>query len=77
MSDKPVNIITCDNMKADAHLIAAAPDLLDSLEVARDFIQQGIELGFISTECAGAELNVDSIDEMLDKFEEAIKKARG
>lgn len=61
----------------NANLMAAAPDLLDELEVARDFIQQGIELGFISTGCAGAELNMDSIDEMLDKFEEAIKKARG
>lgn len=62
--------------EANANLIATAPDLLDALEVARDFIQQGIELGFISTECAGAELNMDSIDEMLDKFEEAIQKAR-
>jgi N-acetylglutamate synthase/N-acetylornithine aminotransferase len=50
---------------------------MKGLEVARDFIQQGIELGFISTGCAGAELNMDSIDEMLDKFEEAIKKAKG
>jgi hypothetical protein len=67
-----------DQIKARvSELEASNAGLLDSLEVARDFIQQGIELGCISTECAGAELNMDSIDEMLDKFEEAIKKAKG
>lgn len=57
--------------------MAAAPEMLGALEVARDFIQQGIELGFIKTKCFGTGLTMDSICEMLDKFEGAIKKARG
>lgn len=33
---------------ANAHLIAAAPDMLDTLRAAREFITNGIEFGYIN-----------------------------
>ena len=36
------------NDKADAQLIAAAPQMLEALEMAKLFIENGIEMGYIS-----------------------------
>jgi hypothetical protein len=60
--------------KADAHLIAAAPDMLDALEAAQRFIQNGIKYGYINmpdNNCG------DSALETPAKIEKAIQKARG
>jgi hypothetical protein len=60
--------------EANAHLIAAAPDLLDALEAAKQFIQNGIQYGYINMpdkDCG------DSALETPAKIEAAIQKARG
>lgn len=36
-----------ENALADARLIAAAPEMLEALKRAKQFIQNGVELGFI------------------------------
>ena len=76
-SSKPANIITVDEImedSANAHLIAAAPDLLEALEAAQRFIQNGIKYGYINmpdNNCG------DSALETPAKIERAIQKAKG
>ena len=38
-----------DEQIANAYLIASAPELLEALKLARDFIRNGIEYGYIDT----------------------------
>jgi hypothetical protein len=59
---------------ANARLIAAAPELLEALEAARQFIRNGIELGYITMPDAGTP---DSAHDTLPMIEAAIAKARG
>ena len=63
-----------EEWKANAHLIAAAPEMLDALEAAKQFIQNGIQYGYINMpdkDCG------DSALETPAKIEAAIQKARG
>jgi hypothetical protein len=58
--------------EADVRLIAAAPDLLEALELARQFLSNGIELGYIRLPDEG-----DPARETLKVIEAAIAKAKG
>ena len=58
--------------EADVRLIAAAPDLLEALELARQFLSNGIELGYIRLPDEG-----DPARETLKVIKAAIAKARG
>lgn len=60
-------------VEANARLIAAAPDLLEALELARLFIRNGIELGYIRMPDADTP---DPAHDTLPKIEAAIAKAR-
>jgi len=58
----------------NANLIAAAPEMLEALEKAKQFIQNGIQYGYINMpdkDCG------DSALETPAKIEAAIQKARG
>ncbi len=57
--------------EANAHLIAAAPEMLDALESAEQFIQNGIELGYIAQPDP-----IDSASQTLPKIKKAIAKAK-
>jgi len=59
---------------ANAHLIAAAPELLEALKSARQFIVNGTEYGYIrmpDKDCP------DSAHDTLPKIQAAIAKAEG
>jgi hypothetical protein len=58
--------------EANANLIAAAPELLEALKKAKEFISNGIEFGFIRMPDEG-----DSAHETLPIILRAIKKAEG
>jgi hypothetical protein len=60
--------------KANAKLIAAAPALLEALEKAKQFIENGIEFGYIRMPDADCP---DSAHETLPTIIAAIKTARG
>ena len=66
------NGATEDVALANARLIAAAPDLLDALKKARQFIANGIELGFIRMPDASTP---DSAHETLTLIRSVIAKA--
>ena len=51
-----------------ANLIAAAPDLLEALEVAQQFILNGIEYGYINT---------PEDEDVLAMIKKAVRKAKG
>lgn len=53
---------------ANASLIAAAPELLAALEEAKQFIQNGIEYGYINT---------PEDEDVLEVIKKAIRKAKG
>ena len=60
--------------KGNSNLITAAPEMLDALETAKQFIQNGIQYGYINmpdSDCG------DTALETAAKIERAIKKARG
>lgn len=59
---------------ANARLIAAAPDLLGALEAAKQFIENGIEFGYISMPDDACP---DSAKEVPGMVRAAIAKARG
>ena len=59
---------------ANARLIAAAPELLAALEEAKQFIQNGIEYGYINMP---EKRDHDSATETPGKIEAAIRKAKG
>ena len=69
--DFPMSAKTHD---ANAHLIAAAPELLAALEEAKQFIQNGIEYGYINIP---EKQDHDSATETPGKIEAAISKAKG
>lgn len=56
-----------DSLAAYARLIAAAPDLLAALEAAREFIIDGVAMGFVG-------MPEDEI--VLEVIEKAIRKAK-
>ncbi len=66
----------CEDIEraANGKLISAAPDLFDVAILARDFIQNGIELGFIQMPDAGT---FDPAHETLPKILAAIAKVKG
>lgn len=55
----------------DARLIAAAPDLVEALEDAKMFIENGIELGYISMPT----IKIDTAPKTLPHINAALKKA--
>ena len=59
-----------DEQIANAHLIASAPELLEALKLARDFIRNGIEYGYIDTPSQGSP-EAQTLGIIVD----AIKKA--
>lgn len=63
-----------DNWRNDARLIAAAPDMFEALRAARQFIANGIELGFIRMPDADTP---DPAHDTLPAIEAAIAKAEG
>ena len=63
--DFPMSAKTHD---ANARLIAAAPDLLAALEAAREFITDGMAMGFVG---------MPEDEDVLAVIEAAISKAKG
>lgn len=61
-----------DEDKANAHLIAAAPAMLEALENAERFIENGIEMGYISEPQPGTPESAT-----LSAVKEAVKAAKG
>lgn len=61
-------------LAANAHLIAAAPDMLAALMKAKQFIVNGVELGFIRMPDTSTP---DPAHETLPIIEAAIAKAEG
>ena len=57
-----------DSPAANARLLAAAPELLAALEEAKQFIQNGIEYGYINT---------PEDEDVLARIKKAIRKAKG
>lgn len=53
---------------ANAHLIAAAPELLAALEAAREFVTDGMAMGFVG---------MPEDENVLDVIEKALRKAKG
>ena len=60
------------NDEANARLIAAAPQMLEALEAARLFIENGIEMGYISEPHPGTPESAT-----LPAIKAAIKAAKG
>lgn len=58
--------------KANARLIAASPDLAEALIAAREFIRNGIDLGYIRMPDADTE---DPAHETAAKIDAALAKA--
>jgi hypothetical protein len=54
--------------RINAHLIAAAPEMLAALESAREFIADGMAMGFVG---------MPEDENVLDVIEKAISKAKG
>lgn len=65
MKDFPMSAATHD---ANAHLIATAPELLAALEAAREFIIDGMAMGFVG---------MPEDEDVLEVIEKAISKAKG
>ena len=61
-----------DAMDANARLIAAAPQMLEALESAVRFIENGIEMGYISEPQPGTPESAT-----LPAVKEAIRAAKG
>ena len=61
-------------VEANAHLIAAAPDLAEALERAEQFIINGTELGYIRMPDEGSR---DPALDTLPAIQAALAKARG
>ena len=57
-----------ESPEANARLIAAAPELLAALEEAKQFIQNGIEYGYINT---------PEDEDVLAMIKKAVRKAKG
>ena len=57
-----------DEQEANARLIAAAPDVLAALEAAREFITDGMAMGFVG---------MPEDETVLEVIEAAISKAKG
>lgn len=57
-----------DSPAANARLLAAAPELLAALEEAKQFIQNGIEYGYINT---------PEDEDVLARIKKAVRKAKG
>ena len=57
-----------DEQEANARLIAAAPELLAALEAAREFIIDGMAMGFVG---------MPEDENILEVIESAIRKAKG
>ena len=55
-------------LMADARLIAAAPELLAAMEAAREFIADGMAMGFVG---------MPEDENVLEVIEKAISKAKG
>lgn len=62
----------CSTQHANARLIAAAPDMFEALKAARQFIANGVELGFIRMPDAGTP---DPAHDTLPVIEAALAKA--
>lgn len=60
---------TADHAKANAHLIAAAPELYEALEAVLDLRE--------NTSPFGGELQADRIDRTIEAASAALAKARG
>ena len=54
--------------EANARIISAAPDLLAALEAAREFITDGMAMGFVG---------MPEDENVLEVIEKAISKAKG
>jgi len=57
-----------DEVVANARLIAAAPELLAALEAAREFIADGMAMGFVG---------MPEDENVLEVIENAIRRAKG
>jgi len=57
----------------NAHKIAAAPDMFRALELAQDFITNGVEFGYITL----PETETDPTHYVLPTIQAALAKARG
>lgn len=57
-----------DSPAANARLIAAAPEMLAALEAAREFIADGMAMGFVG---------MPEDEDVLEVIEKAIRKAKG
>ena len=57
-----------DEQEANARLIAAAPELLAAMEAAREFITDGMAMGFVG---------MPEDEDVLEVIEKAISKAKG
>lgn len=66
--------IVCVSLHGEKHLskIAAAPDMFEALKKAREFIRNGVELGFIRMPDAST---TDPAHDTLPAIEAALAKA--
>ena len=60
-------------LKVNARLIASAPELLEACKKAREFIVNGVELGYITLPSMKGDTALDT----LPIIEQAIAKAEG
>lgn len=64
-------------MANDAHLIAAAPELYEMLQIARDYVAAELEDEKQAYKGYESSSNIPSIKEDLERVDAALAKARG
>ena len=66
-----------DTEEANAHLIAASPDMYAALKEARSFVEDARSLRRGVLSHFGATTNYDDIDDYLRRIDAALAKAEG
>jgi hypothetical protein len=65
------------DLEANAHLIAAAPELYEALQIARDYVAAELEDERQAYKGYEASSNIMTIEEDLSRADAALAKARG